>query len=429
MEQNRKRHILVISQYFYPEQFRINDICEEWNKRGYKVTVVTGIPNYPEGKFYEGYGFREKRREIWKGIDIIRLPLIPRGHNSMGLVLNYFSFPVSEFFWKCKTKIKPDYIFMFETSPMTQCMLGVWLKKKLQKKGLDIPLFAYIQDLWPENVEIVTGIHSPMVIKPIEKMVKYIYKNCDAIFATSPSFVGEIVKRGADKEKVHYWPQYAEEFYRPRERRPNNALPANDTALKIIFTGNIGYAQGLDILPKTAEILKGKGCNAHFYIVGDGRYREKFIEEIREREVEDMFFLIGRKPATEIPDLLTCADVAFLSFMDTELFAKTIPAKLQSYMACGMPILASARGESVGIIDEAECGAHSDIGDSEGLAAKIIKLSGMESNDLENMGKNARKYYLSHFEKKILMDEMDGYFERMCSKEKFMESLTEHVGV
>ncbi|MCD7761778.1 MAG: glycosyltransferase family 4 protein [Lachnospiraceae bacterium] len=409
MVHDKKTHILVISQCFYPEPFRINDICEEWVQRGYGVTVITGIPNYPEGKFYDGYGLKQRRKENWNEINIIRLPLIPRGHNSLGLVLNYLSFPVSEYIWKCTTNIKPDYIFMFETSPMTQCMLGVWLKKKLRKKGINIPLYAYIQDLWPENVEIVTGIHSPLIIKPIDKMVRYIYRNCDAIFATSPSFVGEIVKRGADKEKVHYWPQYAEEFYYPRERTPNDALPVDDTALKIIFTGNIGYAQGLDILPKTAAILKERGCYVHFYIVGDGRYREKFVEEIHQNNVEDMFFLTGRKPAAEIPDLLACADVAFFSFMDTELFAKTIPAKLQSYMACGMPILASARGESVRIIDEAGCGLHSDIGDSEGLTSKIIEMKNMESQKLEDMSKNARAYYLKHFEKKMLMDKIDEY--------------------
>ncbi len=410
MGKDNKRHILVISQYFYPEQFRINDLCEEWIKRGYEVTVVTGIPNYPEGKFYDGYGLWQKRQENWKGIRIIRLPLIPRGSNSLGLILNYLSFPISEFIWKCRTKIQPDYIFMFETSPMTQCILGVWLKKKLMKRGWNAPLFAYIQDLWPENVEIMTGIHSPLIIKPIEKMVNYIYKNCDAIFAPSPSFATEITKRGADQEKVHYWPQYAEEFYCPREKSENAELPVNDAALKIIFTGNIGYAQGLDILLKTAVILKERACAVHFTIVGDGRYREKLEEEIRQREVDEMFFFVGRKVPTEIPDLLAHADVAFLSFMDTDLFAKTIPAKLQSYMACGKPILASARGESVRIIEEAQCGLYSDIGDAEGLAAEIIKLSGMESTQLENMGANAREYYLEHFDKKMLMDEMDAYF-------------------
>ena len=125
-----KKHILVIAQYFYPEQFRINDICTEWVKRGYKVTVVTGIPNYPQGKYYDGYGLFKKRKETYNGIEIIRIPLVPRGNNSIMLALNYLSFVVSGFFWKMFTKIKADYVFIFEVSPMTQALPGVWYAKK-----------------------------------------------------------------------------------------------------------------------------------------------------------------------------------------------------------------------------------------------------------------------------------------------------------
>ena len=142
-------------QYFYPEQFRINNICAEWVKRGYDVTVLTGIPNYPQGRFYDGYGLFDRRRENWNGIKIIRIPLIPRGHNSIGLVMNYLSFPISGFFWNIFTDVKADYVFMFETSPMNQCKIGVRYAKKHK-----VPLYLYVQDLWPENVEIVTGIHN-----------------------------------------------------------------------------------------------------------------------------------------------------------------------------------------------------------------------------------------------------------------------------
>ena len=186
---SKKKHILVVSQYFYPEPFRINDICSEWVKRGYQVTVLTGIPNYPQGKYYEGYDLAHKRTEEWNGVKI------------------------------------------------------VWYAKKHK-----IPHYLYVQDLWPDNVEIVTGIHSPLVLKPIGKMVDYIYEHCDHIFATSPSFVKEIQKRCRDKNKVSYWPQYAEEFYCPVEKKYTPEIP-DDEMFKIIFTGNIGQAQGLEILP------------------------------------------------------------------------------------------------------------------------------------------------------------------------------------
>lgn len=402
----KKKHILVISQVFYPEQFRINDMCQEWVKRGYKVTVLTGIPNYPQGKFYEGYGFCKKRREMWNGIEIIRIPVIPRGNSKIGLVANYFSFPISGFFWNIFNKIKTDYCFMFETSPMTQCVIGVWYAKKNK-----VPLYAYIQDLWPENVEIVTGISSPIVIEPIQKMVDYIYKNCNEIFVTSPSFVGAVCDRRVKvpESKVHYWPQYAEEFYKPMKREMVSDIPKTD-AFKIIFTGNVGYAQGLDVLPRTAVLLKKRGKNVLFCIVGDGRYMEEFKKELIKLQVEDMFCMTGRKPAEEVPKLLAACDIAFLSFMQTKLFDMTIPAKLQSYMACGMPVIAAAAGETKRVLNEAKCGVCSPSGNEHALAESIEKIMNASKEALEIMKRNSREYFEIHFEKEQLMNQMDRYF-------------------
>jgi glycosyltransferase involved in cell wall biosynthesis len=397
----KKKHILVVSQYFYPEQFRINDICTEWVKRGYRVTVITGIPNYPQGKFYDGFGWFKKRKEKWNGINVIRLPLIARGRSSIGMALNYFSFVVSGFVWKLFTRIKADYVFTFEVSPMTQALIGVWYAQQRH-----IPHYLYVQDLWPENVETVTGIHSPIVIKPIDRMVDYIYKKTDVIFTTSPSFVNNIKNRkNFDKHtKVVYWPQYAEEFYKPVEPKDVSEIPYDDS-FKIIFTGNIGYAQGLDILPKTASLLKSE--NVNFVIVGDGRYMDEFKSEIQKYKVSDKFIMIPRQPAERIPELLCSCDVAFLSFMNTELFEMTIPAKLQSYMACGLPILAAASGETKRIIEEAKCGACSKIGDSKSLANSIKSIM---KADTKTMSINSRDYFTFHFEKKKLMNYIDKYF-------------------
>ena len=124
-----KKHILVVSQYFYPETFRINDICQEWVKRGYKVTVLTGIPNYPMGKFFDGYGYRENRKEVWNGVNIVRIPLIPRGNSSIGMIANYLSFVVFGFVTNLFTTIKADYVFTFEVSPMTQALIGCWCEE------------------------------------------------------------------------------------------------------------------------------------------------------------------------------------------------------------------------------------------------------------------------------------------------------------
>ena len=401
MQSSDKKHILVITQYFYPEQFRINDICNEWVKRGYKVTVVTGIPNYPMGKIFDGYGLHKKRKEIWNGVEIIRIPLIPRGNSAIGMILNYLSFVISGFFWNLTTKIRADYVFSFEVSPMTQALIGCWYAKKHK-----VPHYLYVQDLWPENVQTVTGINSPIIIKPIDKMVDYIYENCDQIFATSPSFVNSICnrKRNVDSNKVHYWPQYAEEFYKPLDNYHDDLVPDDDT-FKIIFTGNIGTAQGLDILPKTAELLKNEKIT--FVMVGDGRYLDEFNKEIKERNVAEKFIMIPRQEPRRIPYLLSSCDAAFLSFKDDELWTKTIPAKLQSYMACGMPIIASASGETKRIIDEAQCGICSPICDCVALKENIQKLS---KYNLDEMKKNSRNYCVKHFDKEKLLNAFEKWF-------------------
>jgi len=396
-----KKHMLVISQYFHPEQFRINDMATEWVKRGYKVTVLTGIPNYPMGKFFDGYSWTKKRHEMWNGMEIIRIPLIARGHSPIGMVLNYFSFVISGWFWNRFNKVDADIVFSFEVSPMTQVKVGCGYARKHK-----VPHFAYIQDLWPENVEVITGIHNKAIIGPIDRMVDKIYKQLDRIFVTSPSFVEAVVNRKVpvDKKKVHYWPQYAEEFYRPMERRPIPEIE-NDGSFKIAFTGAIGYAQGLDVLPRTAELLKEE--NVKFVIVGDGRYQAEFEKEIKDRGVGDKFILIPRQPAERIPEILSNCDAGFISFMDTELFEKTIPAKLQSYMACGMPILAAAKGETERVVNEAVCGFCSPIGDEKGLAEAVRSLM---SANLESMKRNSRKYFEEHFDKQMLMDQMDEHF-------------------
>ncbi|MBQ7196847.1 MAG: glycosyltransferase family 4 protein [Synergistaceae bacterium] len=407
-----KKHLLVISQYFHPETFRINDMASEWVRRGYKVTVLTGIPNYPMGKFFPGYSWTKHRREEWNGMDIIRIPLIARGQNSLGMVANYLSFVASGWLWNIFNKVKADLVFSFEVSPMTQVKVGCGYAKKHK-----VPHFVYVQDLWPNNVISVTGIHNPLIIKPIDRMVDKIYKQADKIFVPSPSFVEAILNREVKvaPEKVHYWPQYAEDFYRPLERQKINSIPEDDN-FKIAFTGNIGYAQGLEILPKVASLLKDK--KVKFIIVGDGRYQSEFEKQIEALSVKDKFIMIPRKPAEEIPEILSACDAGFISFSGGQLggevlWEKTIPAKLQSYMACGKAIIASASGETQRVIREADCGICSRLGDAEELAQGILKLI---QSDHVAMGQSARKYFESHFNKKDLMDEMDKFIEEFTNR-------------
>lgn len=401
------KHILVISQYFYPEQFRINDICEEWVKRGYKVTVITGIPNYPQGKFYDGYGLLKKRKETHQGVDIIRIPLIPRGNNSIMLAMNYLSFVISGYFWKIFTKIKADFVFIYEVSPMTQALPGVWYAKK--KK---IPCFLYVTDLWPDNVEIVAGIKNKKILNLIGKMVDYVYKRCDRIFTSSESFVKAISDRGIEKEKIEFWPQYAEDFYKkilPKEKIKNE-IP-EDEIFNIIFAGNIGYAQGLNILPEVAVILKKSKIKVRFNIIGEGRYKEEFKNNVMKNDTNEYFNFIDKKPAHLIPHYMASSDAALISLAESKVFSITIPAKTQSCLACGIPILVSADGEIQEVIKKAKAGYVSAANEPEGLAKNIKTLLEDSREKRIEMGKNAVEYYNDNFKKEKLLEQIDRWFE------------------
>lgn len=413
---DNRKHILLISQYFHPETFRVNDMACEWVKRGYKVTVLTGIPNYPMGKYFEGYDMRHRTRERWNGVNIIRIPVIARGTNSnkilnaIGMAANYLSFVFFGHRWvqsKEAENLHADLVFTVEVSPMTQALIGCWYSKRYK-----VPSYLYVQDLWPENVETVTGIHSRLIIDPIDKMVDKIYRETGTIFTTSQRFVEAIVNRKVpvNRTKVHYWPQYAEEFYRPMKPQKVHGIDQEDGSYKIAFTGNIGTAQGLDVLPKVAKLLKGE--KVKFIIVGDGRYQPEFERQIDILGVRNKFIMIPRVPAERVPEILSCVDAGFISFNKAPLWENTIPAKLQSYMACGKAILASASGETERVITEAQCGACTKIGDAEALANGIKDLIQMDSKTL---GNNARKYFEDHYDKSKLMDEVDEYLQQGSS--------------
>lgn len=401
--QEFKKHILVISQYFFPEQFRVNDICQEWIKRGYKVTVVTGIPNYPTGQFYDGYDYKNRRTEKWEGIDIIRLPIKPRKTGIFNLALNYLSFVIEGYKWVHKTKIKADYSFVYEVSPMTQALVGVWYAQKY-----NIKCDLYVTDLWPENVEIVLKIHNKLFLGLIGIMVDYIYKRCNHIFTSSRSFINKIENRGIERQKISFWPQYAENFYVRKERKYKLEIP-DDGIINITFAGNLGTAQGLDVLVRTADILKDKKIKVRFNIIGNGRYEKEFKRQISEYHVSSYFNFIDRQPAEKIPDYFAWSDAALITLSKSEVYSMTIPAKTQSCMACGMPILVSADGEVQMVIKEADCGLASDSGDAEGLSENIIKFISLSQGERNKFSENAINYYRKNFEKTMLMNKMEKF--------------------
>jgi glycosyltransferase involved in cell wall biosynthesis len=400
------KHILVVSQYFYPENFRINDMCEEWFKRGYEVTVLTGIPNYPQGKFYKGYGFYKRRKEVFNGVNVIRIPIIPRGKGKFTLIINYYSFVISGWFWKLFTRIKADLVFVFEVSPMTQALPGIWYAKNRK-----IPCYLYVTDLWPESVEFATGLKNRFIINSIQNMVDIIYKKSTKILTSSRGFIKPIQDRGVSIDKIEYWPQYPESIYQPVHTNLNeNILLPQDGVFNITFAGNIGYSQGLSVLVETATLLKKNNLQVRFNIIGDGRYKGELINLIRLSSTNEYFNFIDRKAPIEIPKYLSVSDAAFISLNNAKVFEYTLPSKLQSYLACGIPILASANGELEKIIIESGSGFCSPAGNYVELANNIIKLMNYSANQLDNLGINAINYCKKNFDKNELLNRLDELF-------------------
>lgn len=402
-----KKHILIYTQIFHPENFRVNDISIELIKLGYKVSILTGIPNYPEGKIYPGYRWNKKYKENWKGIDIYRVPIVPRGSNKIQLILNYISFVFSARLFQKWLPKDVDFVLTYEGSPVTQALPAIWFAKKF-----NINHYIYVLDLWPDNVVALTGIDSEVIIRPIEWIVDYIYKNSKKILVSSKSFAKSIIdERKISKEKLVYWPQFAEDFYVTKERNNTIVELPNFEERTFLFAGNLGQGQGLDLLPKSAKLLKDEKLLVKFVIIGDGREKENFLDLIKRLKVEEYFFFIDRQPAELIPYYLAKTDVGLITLNSNEIFEKTIPAKVQSLMACGVPILASADGEVQQIIKDSNSGFSSNAGDEIEFVKNVKKLLSMTQNELKQLGFNAKKYSSTHFNKNILMKDLTRLIE------------------
>lgn len=391
--------ILVVSQYFYPENFRINQLCLDLKERGHEITVLTGKPNYPDGDYFDGYSFKGNEDEMWNDIKIIRCPLRARKKGSINLVLNYISFVYQASKMVNKIDDSFDLIYVFEVSPITVALPAIKLKKRL-----NIPIIMNVQDLWPENIIAVTGINNKLIIGCVNELVNYIYKNCDLLLCASPSFVEKIQQRLDNKNKVKYWPQYAT----ISKTNIDNTL-FDKSKTNIVFTGNIGEAQGIDIAIETASILKDTPLHWHF--IGNGRQKEKLEKLVTNYGIQDNVTFYGFKPEKEIPCYLCDADAALLILKPDPVFEMTIPAKLQTYLACGVPILGCVSGEGKRIVLEAKAGLVSDDVSVESLVQTCKNLLQLNKDDRDTFRNNALQYGNEYFNKNKLLNDLDKYME------------------
>lgn len=406
-------NILIVSQYYEPENFRINDLSRALAERGHRVTVLTGKPNYPAGDFYPGYSMFGRSREVLAGIPVIRVPMLPRKRGSLRLVLNYFSFAASAAF-KAKTMKETgfDVIYVFETSPITVALPAIAMKKRIHA-----PVIMNVQDLWPENVISITGLNNRLALAWLDRLVNYIYRHCDLILTASKSFVPRVRQRvaEADREKVVFWPQYAV----VKRSDGMGALPMRGEDFNIIFTGNLGQAQGLTMVMEAAARCKAeKGRRIVWHLVGNGRAEAELKEMAKKLSVEDVVRFHGSYPEAEIPGILNQADAALLILKPDPIFDMTLPAKLQTYLACGAAILACVRGESKELVEEAGAGITTAEVSGAALAAAAARMAALPDGELARYREAALCYSRANFDKESIIAALEGHMERLRNQKK-----------
>lgn len=404
----KKKKILFVCQYFYPETFRGNDIAFHLAEEGHDVHVVTGIPNYPKGKFFTGYGLFKKRHEVINGVRVTHLPIIPRGEdNKIMLMLNYFSFLIVGWIWMFFHALwhKYDMVFCQQLSPVTMSSPAV-LYKKMRK----VPLYTWVLDLWPESLTAAGGINNKYILGFFDWFVKSEYKNSDKILTSSKSFDKSILKYGDYKDKIIYYPQWSDgtsssttsEYTLPKTLQELS----NGSNFIVMFAGAVGEAHGMECNMQAA--LKTKEYkNIKWVIVGDGRRLDWVRTFVKDNGLEDTVITLGRFPSETMPLFFEKANVMLVSLTDSPLFNMYSPAKIASYMAAERPIISVLNGEGGEVIKAAECGWNVNAGDSTGLAQLVVELSHTDQQVLKEKAHNGKKYYEAFFDKEKCLKKFD----------------------
>ncbi len=387
-------NILVVCQYYYPEPFRISDICEELVKRGHNVTVITGIPNYPMGQIYDGYRHGEKRDEIINGVKIHRCFTIGRRSGTIWRFLNYYSFMFSSSHYVLRLKEEFDVVFVNQLSPVMMANAGIKYKRKHNKK-----LILYCLDLWPESL-VAGGIKKDSVIyKFFYRISSKIYKAADSILITSNSF-SKYFEEEFGITDTKYLPQYAEALFTPEmcKKQPNDTID-------LMFAGNVGVAQSMNTIIRAA-VLTQDIPNLRWHIVGDGSESEK-LQAMAQGMNQVIFH--GRKSLEEMPAYYSMADAMLVTMQKDPVLSLTLPGKVQTYMAAGKPIIGAIDGETPLVIAKAGCGICCGAEDAVALAANVRSFVMM---DREQLGNNARAYYDEHFDKRMFIAELEEKLEK-----------------
>jgi glycosyltransferase involved in cell wall biosynthesis len=397
----------MFTTYFYPESFKGNDIAFDLSKRGYEITVITSIPNYPHGRYYEGYTLVKRRKETINNVTIIRLPVIPRGSGKkIELMLNYFSYLVTSVCFTLFFSLTRhfDVVFVQQLSPFFVAIPAVIMADR-QK----IPLYLWVLDLWPESVQSTGGSNNKILLNILDRIVIGVYKKSTNILIGSRGYEKAIKQKGNFEKKLIYFPNWAEDNIESKKIiNIGGVLPFcnfTEEFFILLFAGNLGEAQNLDLFIEAANLVK-KIFNIKWVFLGDGRKRSSLKNKVRELNLEKNVFFPGRFPVETMPQFMKIANILLVSLKDEKIFNLTVPAKVQYYMAQAKPILAMLNGDGADLIAEANCGFCIPPGDYE-KCAEIVKLIYENRNMLQSLGLNGKKYYEKHFTKKSRIDQLE----------------------
>jgi colanic acid biosynthesis glycosyl transferase WcaI len=403
--------ILIVTQYYWPENFRINDLTTGLIDRGHELTVLTGVPNYPSGSIFPEFRASPELFLNYKGAKIVRVPIVPRGRRRFQLVLNYLSFVITAstigLFRLRKQHF--DAVLVFEPSPVTVCLPAV-LYRFLEK----VPVTLWVLDLWPDTLEALGVVRSKWMLAIVGRLVSFIYNRTDLILGQSKRFLPHIQNYCKHKQ-IRYFPGWAESVFYD-EHLQDHKMSTADSSFNVVFTGNVGESQDFPAILDAAEILKHDN-KIRWVIVGDGRMYQWLKHEVEKRVLTDTVILEGRHPIEKIPYFFGQAHALLLSLKDEPIFSLTIPGKLQAYLKAGKPIIAMLNGEGADIVSSNKCGIACLAGDSEALASAVKRLSEMTVDERKMMGDKGLKLSDTDFDRTNLIDKLECWFQQMVDQQ------------
>jgi glycosyltransferase involved in cell wall biosynthesis len=410
--------VLIVSQYFWPEGFRINEVVRSLVEKGVEVDVLTGKPNYPEGDIFNGYRAWGCQVESWAGATVYRVPLFLRGARSAWrLALNYLSFVVSGLIfgpWLLR-KRQYDVVFVYGLSPILLVIPAIFLAWIKRRK-----LIVWVQDLWPESLSATGYVRNSRVLSAVEWVVRWIYRYTDLLLVQSRAFEAPVAALAPGKPIVYYPNSVDATFAEPPS--PDIALPdvpALDEGFAVVFAGNVGAGQAVEVMVEAAELLKDVP-QIRFVVFGQGSRWDWMREQVKARGLSNLH-LPGRFPVNTMPGLMQKAGALLVTLADEPIFAMTVPNKVQAYMAVGRPILACLNGEGARLVAEAQAGLSVPAQDAKALAAAILQLYQMPAEDRVKLGANGRRYFKAHFDHDKLVDELMAHLRSMSATNKEME--------